>query len=391
MIDSVEALERLARALSGAREIGFDTEGDGLYRYRARLCVVQIAHPGGIAIVDTLALGARASESALARIVGDAGPEKILHDCAFDARLLAASGLTLARVFDTSVAARFLGEVSTGLSALLEKHLGVSIGKELQQADWGKRPLDADERAYLEEDVRHLAALADVLRDRCAEAGILDEVMTESAWAAASGAASASEEDARPPWTRVKGAGEIRSGAQRAVLRELALLRERVAEEEDVPPFRVLPNPVLLTMARKAPRDLATLDSFSALARRPELSRAVLDAVRRGLDARDVPAEELAILRAPPPPIEERELRKRRESALTAWRKAESEARGVSAQVVLPGHCLRDVVARAPGDEDALRAIPGIGETRAERYGRAILDALARADAAPPGSDQPPG
>ena len=36
----------------------------------------------------------------------------------------------------------------------LAKELGVTIGKDLQQADWGERPLDAERVAYLETDVR---------------------------------------------------------------------------------------------------------------------------------------------------------------------------------------------------------------------------------------------
>lgn len=372
MIDRPEDLERLARALTAAPAIGLDTEGDGLYRYRARLCTMQIAHPGGIALVDTLALRDRA---ALVPVIGAEGPEKVLHDCAFDARMLARDGLPLANVFDTAVAARFLGEVSTGLSSLLEKHLGVRIGKDLQQADWGKRPLDETELAYLEEDVRHLLPLAALLRERCADAGILDEVRVESAWAASSGAEP--EDAPGPAWLRVKGAGELRTGAQRAVLREVAELRERVAEDDDVPPFRVLPNPVLLVLARKAPRDLAALDGISALGRRPELARGILEAVRRGLDAREVPAAEIALLRPPAPPFEERERRKKIESALMAWRKQEAEAREVNLQVVLPGHCLRDLAGRAPRDEEELLAVPGMGEGRVERYGRTLLAIVA--------------
>ncbi|MDQ3036040.1 MAG: ribonuclease D [Myxococcota bacterium] len=369
MIDDPEDLDRLARSLAAVPAIALDSEGDGLYRYRARLCTIQIAHPAAIALLDTLALP---ELSALAPVLGAEGPEKVLHDCAFDARMLARAGLSLARIFDTAVAARFLGEVSTGLSTLLEKHLGVRIEKELQQADWGKRPLDEDEIAYLEQDVRHLLALADVLRERCREVDILDEVLVEAAWAAESGGAP--EEAPGPAWLRVKGVADLRTGPQRAVLRELAALRERVAEEEDVPPFRVLPNAALIAMARKAPRDLASLDSFSAVARRPELTRTVLDAVRAGLDAREVPEVELALLRPPAPPLEQREQRKRRESALGAWRTAEAEARGVGIQVVLPGHCLRAIAARAPRDESELREVPGLGERRVERYGGALLD-----------------
>jgi ribonuclease D len=369
VIDTAADLEELARALAATPAIGIDTEGDGLYRYRARLCTIQIAFPGGrVALVDTLALGDR---SPLIAALGSEGPEKVLHDCAFDARLLAAAGLPLRRVFDTSIAARFLGEVATGLATLLEKNLGVKVSKDLQQADWGIRPLSEEAIAYLEEDVRYLLPLAEMLRERCREAGILDEVLTESAWATEQGGGEEPIEDPRPAWIRIKGATDLRTGAQRAVLRELASLRERIAEEEDVPPFRVMPNAALLAIARRAAERPATIAS------RPDLEGSLRDAVARGLAESDAPEGELLMLRPPPPPLEVRELRKKRESALSTWRTAEAAARGVHPQVVLPGHCLRELAGRGASEPDELLAIGGIGQHRVDRYGAALIEVLA--------------
>ncbi len=371
MIDTKEALEHLARSLRAASVIAIDCEGDGYYRYRARLCTLQTAQAEEVSIVDTLAFSDR---QALIEVLGPRGPEKVLHDCAFDTRLLASEGIELAYVFDTAVAARFLSEVSTGLSSLLEKYLGIHIAKELQQADWGKRPLDPAELQYLEQDVQHLIPLAETLRERCLELDILDEVKTESAWAAESGGAS--EPNDAPPWVRVKGVGELREGEQRSVVRELAALRERLAEQEDVPPFRVLSNQVLLAMAKRATQSRANIARCASLAQRPDIEVDIALAIERGLDLRDVPSDELAILFPPAPPAREREMRKHREAQLMAWRKQEAARREVNPQVVLPGHCLRDLAGRAPQDESGLRAIPGLGEKRLERYGSTLLELL---------------
>jgi ribonuclease D len=374
MIDIPEALERLARSLSAASVIALDCEGDGYYRYRARLCTLQTAHATEVAIVDTLALPDR---RALIEVLGPRGPEKILHDCAFDTRLLASEGIELAHVFDTAVAARFLSEVSTGLSSLLEKYLGVHITKELQQADWGKRPLDSRELEYLEQDVRHLIPLAEALRERCLELDILDEVQTESAWAAESGGAP--PPSSGPPWLRVKGVGELREGKQRSIVRELAALRESLAERENVPPFRVFANQLLLAMAKRATHPHADIARCASLAQRPEHETAIANAIERGLEQRDVPPGELAILFPAPPPGPERELRKRREARLIAWRKQEAAQREVNLHVVLPGHCLRDLAEHPPRDPSELRAIAGFGEKRLERYGSKLLELLASA------------
>ena len=157
MIVEGSELEEAVRGLMEASEIAFDCEGDGYFRYRARLCAVQLADRRSTTLVDTLNSGVQA----LAPLLGEAGPLKVVHDAAYDARLLRDHGARLGNVFDTSVAGRFLGEPALGLRALLQKHLEVDVPKEHQLADWGARPLSDEMRSYLENDVRYLLALAD--------------------------------------------------------------------------------------------------------------------------------------------------------------------------------------------------------------------------------------
>lgn len=371
MIESDAQLAEILRALNAAPTLGIDTEGDGLYRYRGRLCTVQIAHGSGIAIVDALCVDL----NALAPILGRDGPEKVFHDCAFDARMLAKVGLPLGRVFDTAVAARFLGEVATGLSALLSKYFAVQLPKEFQQADWGRRPLSEEELAYLRDDVRHLLDLAELFKDRCREHGILEEVLVESDWAAT----EIEDEPWMPAWARVKGAGDLRTGAQRAVLREIAAVREEIAESVDAPAHRVLANPLLITLARRAPRERTTLTRMLGKRSAEHVDR-VLSAIERGMDVGDVPEEEMALFRPEPPPRPARQRRRLRETLLAEWRSDEARSRGVGIQVVLPGHALRALAGRGAESLDDLRAIPGFGECRVERYGNALLNLMITAE-----------
>ena len=131
----------------------------------------------------------------LARLLGPDGPEKIIHDLSFDARLLGRAGLPLGRVMDTAVHARFLGLRETGLGALLATRLGVTISKAMQQADWARRPLGPEALAYLCDDVAHLGRLAAGLEAEAAARGIAAEIAVESAYALA----QASAEDAATP------------------------------------------------------------------------------------------------------------------------------------------------------------------------------------------------
>ena len=369
MIQSREGLVALVERLRGAETLGLDVEGDGLYRYRSRLCTMQIGDADSVAVVDTLAIE---DLSPLEPILGEDGPRKVVHDVSFDRKMLATRDLGLARVFDTSVAARFLGEPATGLAALLEARFEVKLDKKYQKADWGERPLDDARLAYLVADVHHLPALAAQLEEAAREHDILEEIADETRYAMAR---SLMPEAEWAPWTRVKGGRDLGPDA-RAILHALAEAREDEAYAEDVPPFRVASNAVLFEAARRRPRTLRDLRRVRGLRRIPDegLERALREAKRDGPPA-DEPVE------APPPPAVRAE-RKAREKSVTAWRKAEAEARGVDVQAVLPGHCLRDVCKITSPDAASLAAVPGFGDKRASRYTDVLLGLLGDADVA---------
>ncbi|MGE0784468.1 MAG: ribonuclease D [Sandaracinaceae bacterium] len=367
IIATERELARFAEPLIDAPILGIDGEGDGLYRYRTRLCVIQIAVGDDVAIIDPLAIE---DLSALAPVLGPHGPVKVVHDVSFDAKMLATRGLVLANVRDTAVAARFLAEPSTGLGAMLQKYVGVEIDKDLQQADWGERPIGEERLAYLAGDVLHLAALGERLWERLRELDIVEEIDEETRYAIAR---ALEPEPFKEPWTRIKGASDL-DDAARGRLAELARVREDEAERRDVPPFRVVSNRTLLEAATKEPGSPGAVLAVRGM---HKLGRG---RVREALDrAASAPTPERPGHDAPPPA--ERARRKARERALTEWRKKEAELRGVDQQVVLPGHCLRDMSAIDGSDHETIARVAGLGEVRVSRYAAAITGVLRAAEA----------
>ncbi|MBX3274067.1 MAG: ribonuclease D [Sandaracinaceae bacterium] len=363
MIRSATALAALAEALAEAEVLGLDAEGDGFFRYRTRLCTLQLADGERAHVIDTLAIE---DLSPLAPLLGPEGPLKVVHDVSFDRKMLASRGLPLAPVFDTAAAARMLGEPSTGLAALLEARFEVVLDKRHQRADWGARPLTDDQLAYLAADVVHLPALARELREAALALDVLEEIDEETRYAMER---ALEPEPVREPGSRIKGAMDLTPPA-RALLFALAEAREEVAREQDVPPFRVAPNAALLEAAKRRPRRAEDLRRIRGLHRMPSdaLRAALAEAERRAA----APPE-------PPPPAPDpavRRVLRARESALTSWRAAEAAARGVDVQVVLPGHCLRDLSALAVVDAASVAAVPGLGDKRVARYGERLLALL---------------
>ncbi len=383
LVASQDALAEVGAAAARAPRVAVDVEGNGLYAYRPKLCTVQLAWEEGdtcrVAIVDTLAV----SPSPLRYLLGSCGPLKLLHDLTFDARALGEAGVVLERVQDTSVMARMLGRQATGLAALLAEELGITVSKALQQHDWSHRPLDRQHIDYLATDVVHLHALSNRLLERVRQLDIENEVADECAFKLESALAPPRRKER--PHLRLKGAQHL-GAAARERLRALVDAREALAERLDLPPFKLVPNGVLLEVAARNIRsamDLPRARSGFADRHLQVLAEVFEAAQQKRYDSDDD---------APPPAAPSRaelELGRARHRRLVAWRRIEARARGVDEQVVLPGHCLQELAALEAPSLEHIAAVAGLGKARFNRYGAALEQLLTEPDSPPPTAGDP--
>jgi ribonuclease D len=381
-VDQIESLTNVVEALRTHARVALDTEVNAMYTYRPRVCLVQlaVADPEApsqeVFVIDTLVLGTLAP---LAPLLGnDPACTPIIHDVAYDSRMLLAGGQALLRATDTALHARYLGLATTGLGGLLQERFNVTLDKELQRADWGKRPLTDAQIEYVTSDVAFLGPLAAQLEREAIAKGVHEEILVETEWALAS--ARAKDPDAPPEYAEQKGLREM-TPEGRAVWRALWLLREREAAKRDVPPGKVVSSQALLAIARARPRDLHAFRRMTGTALEDDVAQAFVDAIAEGEREGDVPEEDrrhFVITRSPSGEIARR---RAREECLAQWRAIEAEARGVNMQVVLPGHVLSEIAKVGPTTAQTLAEIPGFGEVRVRRYADAILSALAAARA----------
>jgi ribonuclease D len=381
LISDAEALATAVAELRDATRVALDTEGNGMHHYRNRLCLLQlcVAHESEPAetvfLVDPLALS---SLEPLAELLGPGGPPVVIHDLAFDARMLSQAGVRLAGVVDTALHARFLGLKETGLGALLLQRFGVQLDKAHQQDDWAKRPLETAQLDYLVADVAYLGPLAASLERDAVQAGIVDEVAVETGYALENAVA---DEPREPSYARMKGVIDMLPIA-RAALREMNLVREGVAEREDLPVGRIVSNASLLTLAKQRPRTVHEVRKAGGLYDRgAAIAGELLAAIQRAERAGDVPEDERALFSRPKLPSGEFALRRARETALTAWRRKVAAERNVDVQVVLPGHALSDIVHLAPRTVEDLASVPGLGSSRIARDGATVLAVMVEAEA----------
>lgn len=225
--------------------LAVDAERASGYRYSQRAYLVQLRRAGfGTVLIDPIALP---DLSELNRALGDA--EWILHAAHQDLPCLADLGLRPARLFDTELAGRLLGEERVALATMVERYLGIGLEKGHSADDWSTRPLPYDWLIYAALDVELLIQLRDALAEELAAAG-------KTEWARQEFEAARTASPAPPrtdPWRRTSGIHSVRSRRQLAAIRALWQARDEVAGQRDIAPGRVLPDSAIIDAARRSP------------------------------------------------------------------------------------------------------------------------------------------
>ena len=370
-IDTPEALRELAQTLRAEPLLGVDTEAAGYHRYFDRLSLLQVSSRTQNWLVDPLAVE---DLSPLKDVLEDRSIEKIFHDADYDLRILdrdAAMGIS--GLFDTQIAAAFLGERALGLGTIVEKHLGIKLPKEFQRADWAERPLSEGMKQYAATDTAHLPDLRDRLKAALEQMGRLHWAQEE--FLRREGTRWTEPEDGKEAFMRIKGARDLAPRGL-AILRELHAWREGVARERDQATFRILGNQALLEMSAAPPasmRDLPSVTGISeGLAQRR--GRDILAAVQRGLD---VPEDQLP--RWPRGQRFERDPEQEaRFEALRDARTRLADQLNLDAGFLIPRATLEEIARAQPRTIDELAQVPGVRAWQVEAVGQGLLKAINR-------------
>jgi ribonuclease D len=369
-IDTPDRLNAAVQRLRGFPLLGADTEAAGYHRYFDRLSLIQLSSREENVLIDPLALE---DLSPLRELFADPAVETVFHDADYDLRILDRDlGFQVRGLFDTQIAAAFLGERSLGLGAIVERFLGVSLPKAYQRADWAERPLTEGMKDYAATDTAYLPALRDRLRDELEAVGRL-------AWAEEEFRRREEQtrwqesDDEREAFLRIKGARDLPPRGL-AILRELHGWREGVARDRDQATFRVLGNQAMLEMSARPPRNTPALQAVTGvgegLVRR--YGNDVLAAVRRGLE---VPESDLP--RFPPARRWERDpdLEARTE-ALKDVRNRAAERLKLDPGFLMSRAQLEEIARRQPHSREELQEVPDVRRWQVEALGDALLRGL---------------
>lgn len=370
LITKADRLSEVAAILCRQSEFAVDLEMDSLHHYQEKVCLIQVSTRTESWLIDPLALK---DLSPLAPPLGDPAIRIVMHGADYDIRSLHRDfGIEVQNLFDTMLAARFLGIPEFGLAALLKARFGIELNKKYQKADWSKRPLSPEMSAYAAADTSDLLPLYDLLSAELIEKGRLSWLEEECRLVCQ---VRVTEKEG-PLFLSCKGAGKLK-GRTLAILEELLQLRDRQACELDRPPFKVLSAETLLEAAEKRPHTLSDLTGINGMTpgQIQRFGDKIIAAVSAGLIVPEGKLPSFPRLRRDEPADGTKERIKR----LKSWREQHSSAQKLEPGVVAPNWLLEAVADANPVSVLELDAIAGMRDWQKRLYGQDLLQELAAA------------
>lgn len=234
----------LVEHMRDSGSIALDTEADSLYHYYHKVCLIQLTFDDQNYILDPLSkMDMKPFLKALIK------KPMILHDAGYDLRMMQSTFDFIPRgeIFDTMLAAQLLGHDKFGLGSLVEKYFGIVMPKGGQKSDWSRRPLTNNQLEYASEDTFYLHKLADVFT---ADLEKLGRKTWHEEWCIKTMDAAENYTPSTDPneaW-RIKGARYLTAEPLNQ-LRHIWKWRERQSQIQDVPPFKVMGNTLLMKLA----------------------------------------------------------------------------------------------------------------------------------------------
>ena len=277
-IDNDSDLKDCITFVSHHQEYFLDTEFHREKTYFPQLALVQISAGERIFLIDPLAVSAEHFHSLF-----QGAATCVMHAAQQDIDVLTQSvGCAPSRIFDTQLAAGFLGYTQPSLSSLAQSFLKITIPKGDRLSDWLRRPLSEDQLQYAASDVVYLPEISRLITEQLSSLGRLQWAKDACEELRLKPTGPVSTENA---WLRVKDVRTLK-GRARWIAQSVAEWREQRAMSLDIPPRHVLSDIAILGIAQKAPRTAEDMGKSRGVDQRHlngAHGKALLEAVRIGI------------------------------------------------------------------------------------------------------------
>lgn len=287
LIDDDSQLKAFVKRCCTSPYMAIDTEFLREKTYYARLCLIQVAIEGEVAIIDPFAIK---DITLLNDALTSPDVVKIFHASSQDIEILYhETGVVPRPVFDTQIAAALLGKSQqASYSSLVSSYCSVNLPKKDSFTDWSQRPLKDSQIRYAADDVVYLPQIyydmVEVLNEKN-RLHWLDEVFEEIS--------SPEKYEIKPEerYRKLRRVNQL-NAQQMAAAREFAAWRELKAQKINVPRKWIVSDEQIVEACRREARTIDELFMVRGMREslRAEDARQAVACIKKGLSC---PKEQL--------------------------------------------------------------------------------------------------
>lgn len=287
LIDDDSQLKAFVKRCCTSPYMAIDTEFLREKTYYARLCLIQVAIEGEVAIIDPFAIK---DITLLNDALTSPDVVKIFHASSQDIEILYhETGVVPRPVFDTQVAAALLGKSQqASYSSLVSSYCSVNLPKKDSFTDWSQRPLKDSQIRYAADDVVYLPQIyydmVEVLNEKN-RLHWLDEAFEEIS--------SPEKYEIKPEerYRKLRRVNQL-NVRQMAAAREFAAWRELKAQKINVPRKWIVSDEQIVEACRREARTIDELFMVRGMREslRAEDARQAVACIKKGLSC---PKEQL--------------------------------------------------------------------------------------------------
>lgn len=280
LIDDDSQLKVFVKRCCTSPYMAIDTEFLREKTYYARLCLIQVAIEGEVAIIDPFAIK---DITLLNDALTSPDVVKIFHASSQDIEILYhETGVVPRPVFDTQIAAALLGKSQqASYSSLVSSYCSVNLPKKDSFTDWSQRPLKDSQIRYAADDVVYLPQIyydmVEVLNEKN-RLHWLDEAFEEIS--------SPEKYEIKPEerYRKLRRVNQL-NAQQMAAAREFAAWRELKAQKINVPRKWIVSDEQIVEACRREARTIDELFMVRGMREslRAEDARQAVACIKKGL------------------------------------------------------------------------------------------------------------
>ena len=280
LIDDDSQLKAFVKRCCTSPYMAIDTEFLREKTYYARLCLIQVAIEGEVAIIDPFAIK---DITLLNDALTSPDVVKIFHASSQDIEILYhETGVVPRPVFDTQIAAALLGKSQqASYSSLVSSYCSVNLPKKDSFTDWSQRPLKDSQIRYAADDVVYLPQIyydmVEVLNEKN-RLQWLDEAFEEIS--------SPEQYEIKPEerYRKLRRVNQL-NAQQMAAAREFAAWRELKAQKINVPRKWIVSDEQIVEACRREARTIDELFMVRGMREslRAEDARQAVACIKKGL------------------------------------------------------------------------------------------------------------